>query len=207
MLLSSLLKYIFLPIFAYLLGSLPWGLVLTRIFTSTDIRKEGSGNIGATNVRRVAGTPMGILTLIGDVFKGALPVYLACRLTAPGSPLGEVYISIVAICAFSGHLFPVFLKLKDGGKGVATASGCFMVISPAAFLVSLLVFVLLICWSGRVSAGSLTASASLPVAIWKATDSSALTVCAVLACALIFYRHRDNIKRLFAGTEPSVFKK
>ena len=112
-----------LVIFAYLFGSIPFGLVLTRLFTSVDIRREGSGNIGATNVRRLAGTPLGILTLAGDVSKGALPVYLSQMVTASTIIPQEVYVSIVALAAFLGHLYPLYLKLKSGGKGVATAAG------------------------------------------------------------------------------------
>ena len=202
-----MLKFIVLPLFAYLLGSIPWGLVLTRLFTSVDIRQQGSGNIGATNVRRVAGTTLGALTLAGDVLKGALPVWLAVTITAPNELWGEIYISLVAIAAFSGHLYPVYMKFKDGGKGVATAGGCFFVISPMACVVAILVFILFICLFKRVSASSLAAAAALPVAVWYATGSGVLTGCAVVTAIFIYFRHMDNIKRLLSGAEPTVWNK
>ncbi|MFZ0612229.1 MAG: glycerol-3-phosphate acyltransferase, partial [Desulfobacterales bacterium] len=107
-----------LPLAAYLLGSIPCGLVLTRLFTSVDIRRQGSGNIGATNVRRLAGTPLGLLTLAGDVLKGAVPVYLAAQVDGLEPVVRACFVSTVALAAFSGHLFPLYLKLKGGGKGV-----------------------------------------------------------------------------------------
>jgi len=202
-----MLKFIILPLFAYLLGSIPWGLVLTRLFTSVDIRQQGSGNIGATNVRRVAGTTLGALTLAGDVLKGAFPVWLAVTITAPNELWGEIYISLVAFAAFSGHLYPVYMKFKDGGKGVATAGGCFVVISPMACVVAILVFILFVCLFNRVSAASLAAAAALPVAVWKVTGSGVLTGCAVVTAIFIYLRHIDNIKRLLSGSEPVIWNK
>ena len=202
-----MLKFVILPLFAYLLGSIPWGLVLTRLFTSIDIRQLGSGNIGATNVRRVAGTTLGALTLAGDVLKGAFPVWLAVTITAPNELWGEIYISLVAIAAFSGHLYPVYMKFKDGGKGVATAGGCFVVISPMACVVAILIFILFICLFKRVSASSLAAVAALPVAVWYVTGSGVLTGCAVVTAIFIYFRHIDNIKRLLTGAEPSIRNK
>jgi len=202
-----MLKFIVLPLFAYLLGSIPWGLVLTRLFTSVDIRQLGSGNIGATNVRRVAGTTLGALTLAGDVLKGVLPVWLAVTITAPNELWGEIYISLVALAAFSGHLYPVYMKFKDGGKGVATAGGCFVVISPMACVVAILVFILFVCLFKRASAASLAAAAALPVAVWYVTGSGVLTGCAVVTAIFIYFRHIDNIKRLLSGAEPSIWNK
>ncbi len=201
----NMLKFIALPFFAYLLGSIPWGLVLTRMFTSIDIRRQGSGNIGATNVRRLAGPALGALTLAGDALKGAVPVWLALTLVAPGGVRGESYIAVVALCAFAGHLYPVFLKFKSGGKGVATAAGCFLVISPAAGIVVILVFIMFVCWLDRVSAGSLAAAAVLPIAVWEASHSGIFTVCAVAITIFIYIRHKDNIKRLLSGTEPTLW--
>jgi len=199
-----LIKTFGLPVFAYLLGSVPWGLVLTKTFTTVDIRQNGSGNIGATNVRRLAGNTLGVLTLAGDIVKGALPVWLAMKITVPGNPWNDIYISIVALAAFSGHLYPVYTKFKQGGKGVATAAGCFLVISPMACFVAVLVFILFVCGFDRVSAGSLAASAVLPVAVWKATQSGVLAGCAAVTAGFIYIRHRENIKRLLSGTEPVI---
>lgn len=201
----TILKLFGLLIFAYLLGSIPWGLVLTGIFTSIDIRRKGSGNIGATNVRRVAGATLGALTLAGDILKGALPVYLAGTITGSIGSWGEICMSLTALFALSGHLYPVFLKFKSGGKGVATGAGCFFVLSPTACAVVILVFIMFICWCNRVSAGSLAAAAVLPVAIWHSTHSIIITGCAAITASFIYSRHRDNIKRLLAGTEPVIW--
>ena len=189
---------------AYLLGSVPFGLILTKKFASVDIRTEGSGNIGATNVRRVAGTPLGALTLAGDFLKGAIPVYIAAVLTGDKGSCGEFYIAVTAIAAFWGHLYPVFLKFKGGGKGVATAAGCFLVISPLSFLAAIMLFAVVIFFYRRVSAGSLAASAVLPFAVWVANHSVFYTFCAVIVAVFIFFRHRENIKRLLSGTEPAI---
>ena len=203
----DLLEILRLPglfVLAYLLGSVPWGLVLTKAFTSIDIRQEGSGNIGATNVRRLAGKRLGMLTLAGDVLKGAFPVWLAVKISAPDHLWGEIYISLVALAAFSGHLYPVYTKFKRGGKGVATAAGCFCVISPFSCFVAVLVFVMFVCWTNRVSVGSLAASAILPIAVWEATRSHVLVGCAVVTAMFIYIRHGENIKRLLSGTEPKI---
>ncbi|MFO7685300.1 MAG: glycerol-3-phosphate 1-O-acyltransferase PlsY [Desulfobacterales bacterium] len=196
-----------LPLLAYLLGSVPWGLILTRMFTTVDIRRQGSGNIGANNVRRVAGTPLGLLTLAGDLLKGAAPVYLAVRLSGLDPILKAGFVSVVALAAFVGHLFPLYLKLKGGGKGVATAAGCFLVISPVSILAALVVFLLIVCWSRRVSAGSLSAAVALPVAVWWSLRSPVYSGCALLMAVLIVLRHKDNIRRLIIGSEPAIGKK
>jgi glycerol-3-phosphate acyltransferase PlsY len=196
-----------LAIFAYLFGSIPFGLVLTRLFTSVDILREGSGNIGATNVRRLAGTPLGFLTLTGDVLKGALPVYLAQMVTAPPIMAQEVTVSVVVLAAFFGHLYPLYMKLKNGAKGVATAMGGLVVISPTAVLVALAAFLLAAGLSNRASAGSLTAAATLPPAFWWATRVPVFSVCALIMALWIYARHRDNIKRLLNGTEPQIRSK
>ncbi|OEU62284.1 MAG: acyl-phosphate glycerol 3-phosphate acyltransferase [Desulfobacterales bacterium S5133MH16] len=201
-----MIKFLVLPVFAYVLGSIPWGIVLTRLFTSVDIRREGSGNIGATNVGRIAGPTLGVLTLIGDMLKGAIPVWIAVVLTTPNSLWGEIYISVVSLAAFSGHLYPVYMRFKKGGKGVATAAGCFAVISPMAFVVVALVFIMFVCWLNIVAVASLAAAAVLPVAVWQATGSGVLTGCAVVTAIAIYFRHMDNIKRLFEGTEPVIWK-
>lgn len=202
--LNIFIKGFFLVLVAYLSGSLPCGLILTKCFTNVDLRKQGSGNIGATNVRRTAGNLLGALTLGGDVLKGALPVYFAMRLLPETVPGREVYLGLAALAAFGGHLYPIYLGFKDGGKGVATTAGCFLMLSPWAALVALLVFILGVCSFNRVSVGSLGAAVVLPLAVWKATGAPFLTGCSALIAALIIYRHRDNIKRLISGREPQL---
>jgi glycerol-3-phosphate acyltransferase PlsY len=200
-------KVLLVLVLAYMLGSIPWGLVLTRLFSGVDIRKVGSGNIGATNVRRAAGTRLALLAFIADFLKGAVPVWMASRLLdSPG--LGrEVLMSMVALAAFMGHLYPLYLRGKEGGKGVATAAGCFLVISPWGLGVSVLTFVLFVCLCNRVSAGSLAASAVLPLAVWYASGVWVWTACALIIAVWIFIRHRDNIVRLITGKEPVIGKR
>jgi glycerol-3-phosphate acyltransferase PlsY len=140
------------------------------------------------------------------MLKGAIPVWIAVVLATPNSLWGEIYISLVALSAFSGHLYPVYMRFEKGGKGVATAAGCFAVISPMAFMVLILVFIMFVCWLNRVAVASLVAAAVLPVAVWKATGSGILTGCAVVTAILIYFRHIDNIKRLLNGTEPVIWK-
>ena len=193
-----------LPLLAYLLGSIPWGLVLTRWFTSVDIRQHGSGNIGATNVRRLVGMPLGLLTLAGDMLKGAVPVYLASRVIGLDPALHQVFVSVTAAAAFGGHLFPFYLKMKSGGKGVATAFGCFIVMTPLGTALVLALFLLVVWLSRRVSAGSLAAAAVLAPAVWWSTRSLIYCVCALLIALMIFSRHKENIRRLLNGSEPEI---
>ena len=198
-------KAIILLLFAYLLGSVPWGVIISRLFAHSDVREEGSGNIGAYNVYRVAGMKLGIMTLVGDLLKGTVPVLAAIQwMEVPGWK-GEVLVCLVALAAIAGHLFPVFLGFK-GGKGVATAAGCLLIISPIVFLICVLVYVLVLCISGYSSAGSLSAAAVLPVAMWLFTNSVPLTGGVVVMALLIFVRHADNIQRLLDGTEHSSLR-
>ena len=186
---------------AYALGSVPFGLVLTRRFAGIDIRAAGSGNIGATNVRRLAGTKLGLATLAGDVAKGAVPVALASALFSPGE---EFVVASVALAAFAGHLHPLYLGFRGGGKGVATAAGCFLPVAPMAVFVALLVFVLFVCMTSRVSAGSLAGSAMLPLAVRVATGVPAFSAAAGIMALWIAWRHRENIGRLLRGEEPKI---
>ena len=204
---SQLAKLAGLPLLAYLLGSIPWGILITALFTSTDIRKQGSGNIGATNVRRIAGTKAGVLVLTGDVLKGSLPVYLALRLLDVADLSGQIYVVLVALAAFFGHLYPLYLGFKNGGKGVATALGCVLAVSPPAAGIALLVFLLMSCISNRASVGSLSAAAVLPVIMWIATGSHVMTLCALIFSVFVSLRHKDNILRLLTGTESVIWKK
>lgn len=198
-------KALFLPPLAYLIGSIPFGIIFTRLFSNVDIQKSGSRNIGAYNVFRLTGTKLGLMTLAGDLLKGAVPVFVSlCWVDASGWK-GELWVSIVALSAFAGHIFSIFLGFK-GGKGVATAAGCFLVLSPLVFLVCFLVYLLVLCVFGYSSAGSLSAAAILPLGVWITSHSAPLTGCAVLMAIGIFLRHSDNIKRLVGGTEHSFLR-
>jgi glycerol-3-phosphate acyltransferase PlsY len=194
-------------LFAYLAGSIPFGLILTRAFTSRDLRREGSGNIGATNARRVGGTMAGILTLAGDVLKGAIPAYMATVYFQIGHPEQDYFCGLVALASFSGHLYPVFLKFRDGGKGVATAAGCFLVLAPVATLVAFLSFISAAFISNHVSSASIVAFAVLPFAIFLTVPSKIFFIFAILISLAGILRHRDNIKRLREGIEPVIWQR
>jgi len=202
---NQFIYILMLPVFAYLMGAIPFGLILTRIFKSVDIRQIGSGNIGATNARRAGGWAIGLATLTGDVLKGAVPVYLAGVLIADsGDIICKLYVSFIALTAFSGHLYPVYLKFKTGGKGVATAAGCFAILSFGALLVSLLTFCVTVMLSKRVSAGSIAAATMMPAAVFWIDRSLILSGGAFIISILIIFKHKDNIRRLVSGTEPTL---
>ncbi|MFO7576876.1 MAG: glycerol-3-phosphate 1-O-acyltransferase PlsY [Pelovirga sp.] len=187
---------IVLIICAYLFGAIPTGVLLTRLAGKEDIRTSGSGNIGATNVYRVAGRSLGILTLIGDCLKGALPVLLALRIFE----LQGVPLALVALAAFLGHCYPVYLGFK-GGKGVATALGIFLVLSPLAVLCALIVFVLFL-WHWRfISLASIAAAATIPFAVLLTTASLPFFSVTLIIAAVVIWRHKSNIERLRSGSE------
>jgi glycerol-3-phosphate acyltransferase PlsY len=196
------LQVLLIPIGAYLLGSIPFGLVLTAVFAGTDVRRHGSGNIGATNVRRVAGNRIAAATLVADMAKGLIPALLAVVLIDPATLQGAFYAGLVAICALAGHLFPLFLRFRTGGKGVATAIGAFLGLAPAAMVIALLVFVLAVCAADRVSVGSLTSFTVLPVFVHLTGKPPLLTAWALAAAAAVIWAHRANLVRLWRGKEP-----
>ncbi len=190
---------------AYLLGAVPSGLILVKMMIRLDLRKVGSGNIGATNARRAGGWPIGIATLICDVLKGAIPVALAGWLVSgTGGTTRDLWMAAASFCAFSGHMFPVYLKFKTGGKGVATAAGCFAVLSPAALGIAVTVFVMVTGFSRRVSAGSLSAATILPLAVAWFEGPYIPFGCALIISIMVICRHRDNIRRLLMGLEPPL---
>jgi glycerol-3-phosphate acyltransferase PlsY len=171
-----------------------------------DIRRQGSGNIGATNVRRTVGTLPAAAVLFGDIAKGFLPVWWAGLLVGGSGAWPQAYGALVGLCAFAGHLYPIYLNGRTGGKGVATTAGCLLALSPAALGVSGLVFIMTACGLNRVSAASLAATAAMPLAVWYAAGSPAYTLWAGLTAAWIWIRHRENIRRLLAGREPAIWK-
>ncbi|HEX7371733.1 MAG TPA: glycerol-3-phosphate 1-O-acyltransferase PlsY [Thermodesulfobacteriota bacterium] len=185
----------FLLIFAYLLGSVPTGVILARAFSDVDPRTQGSKNIGATNIYRTAGKKLGIITLLGDILKGLIPVVIA-RATLDS----HFWIGAVALAAFLGHLYPIYLKFK-GGKGIATGLGAFLALAPLAAILSFLVFAAVVYKSRYISLGSLTATAAFPILLALLHSPAIYIPFAVIIGALIFYRHRENIQRLLAGKE------
>ncbi|WP_456432368.1 glycerol-3-phosphate 1-O-acyltransferase PlsY [Thermosulfuriphilus sp.] len=184
---------------AYLLGAIPFGLII-GLLKGRDIRRMGSGNIGATNVARCVGKPWGLLTLILDIAKAALPVYLAGKL-AP-TEIRFVLPAAVGLAAFLGHLYPVYLGFR-GGKGVATAVGVYIFLCPLALLVNIALFVAVVAKSGYVSLGSLITSLLMPALVWLLCQNLPVTILALIMAALIWWRHRENISRLLRGEEKS----
>ena len=184
-----------LLIFAYLLGSIPTGVILAKAFSDVDPRTRGSKNIGATNIYRTAGKKLGVITLVGDILKGLIPVVIA-----RGILESHLWIGAVALAAFLGHLYPVFLKFK-GGKGIATGLGAFLALSPPSALASLLVFGGVVYKWRYISLGSLAATAAFPVLLALLNPHRIYIPFALVIGALIFYRHRENIERLLAGRE------
>jgi glycerol-3-phosphate acyltransferase PlsY len=187
---------IFITLFGYLLGSVPTGIVLTRLFSKVDPRKSGSKNIGATNIYRTAGKTLGVLTLVGDMLKGAIPIWLAIMWG-----ISDLWIAIVGLSPIIGHIFPIFLGFK-GGKGVATALGIYLVISPIAVLIEFFLFAFIV-WKWRIIAlGSITCATTIPILIaFFRSDSKAYFILSVIIAALILYRHQSNIARIIQGTE------
>ncbi|HUB32433.1 MAG TPA: glycerol-3-phosphate 1-O-acyltransferase PlsY [Bryobacteraceae bacterium] len=184
-------------VIAYLLGAIPFGYLLVKWQTGSDIRAAGSGNIGATNVLRTAGRAAGFLTLLLDIGKGYLAVWLAGRLS-DHSPL---WMSLAALAVIAGHAYPVFLQFR-GGKAVASFVGAFFCLAPLAMAFEILVFVGVVAWTRHISLGSIVGAATLPLAAWLVEQSPVIVVItAAIGGLFIIYKHRSNIQRLRAGTE------
>ena len=191
---------ILFPVFGYLLGAIPFGLVIGRL-AGVDVRTEGSKNIGATNVSRVLGKKLGVFTLFCDCLKGYFPMYLAAAIL-PESDSKAMTVAITGILAVVGHMFPVYLKFR-GGKGVATGLGAFLYLSPAAIGISLIVFAASVAFSGFVSVGSLLASGLIPIWLYFLGASKLTIVTASVVAFLIWIKHRENIVRLLRGEEKT----
>src|SRR5437660_2146965 len=195
---------ILIPCAAYLLGSIPFGLLLAKLFGGGDVRKAGSGNIGATNVARVAGRLAGVLTLMFDTAKGAAAVWFAGRVTDESA----TWMMVAAFAVLLGHCFPAWLKFK-GGKGVATALGVFLALCPLAAVSALLLFLLCVAYWRYVSLGSIAAAAAMPLLIyflWAPRHAPPIIVnVGTLAIALlVIYNHDGNLHRLVEGTEQRL---
>ena len=188
-------------VIAYLLGAIPFGYLLTRFTTGKDVRSEGSGNIGATNVLRAAGPAAGIATMVLDIAKGFAAVWIAGWLT-DGSP---GWMADAALAVMVGHAFPIFLGFK-GGKAVATFTGAFLYLTPIPALAGIIVFVITVAATRYISAGSILAAATFPLGVWLIDHPTPnVVVAAVIAAAIVIYRHKENMQRMRSGKEP-VFR-
>ena len=182
---------------AYLIGAIPFGYLLVKAMTGADVRAAGSGNIGATNVLRTTGRAAGVATLLLDIAKGFLAVWLMAHLASADA----FWTSAAALAVMAGHAFPVFLRFQ-GGKAVASFVGAFLCLTPLPLAAALVVFVVVVAWTRHISMGSIVSAAVFPLAVWIVLHPAwPVVASAALAGAFIVYRHRGNIARLRAGTE------
>ena len=200
--LKSSTSLLWIPAAAYFIGSIPFGVILTKLFGAGDVRKVGSGNIGATNVARAAGPIAGVMTLLLDAAKGTVAVWLAGRF----SDESATWMTLAMLAALVGHCFPVWLKFR-GGKGVAIAAGAFLMLSPLALLGAVILFALVVAFWRYVSLASLTVAAAMPLLLyflWAPHHAPPLIVMfgALASAAIIIYKHDANIQRLLQGEEP-----
>lgn len=187
-------------IVSYLLGSIPFGYVLVRLFHHRDVRETGSGNIGATNVARTS-PALGAATLLLDALKGFAAAALA-RHFHPEAP--ALFVALAALFAIIGHMFPVWLGWR-GGKGVATALGSFFCVAPKSVLVMLAIFVILVAAFRYISLGSIVAAFCFPFLVWQMEHPGRYSIGLItIACALIILRHHENIGRLVRGNESPL---
>ena len=196
--------FVLIAAVAYLLGSIPFGLILVRVVRGEDVRLSGSGNIGATNVARTGGAKLGVATLLLDALKGYAGVAFAIAVSHREASLDVgLAAALAALCAILGHVFPVWLKFR-GGKGVATAVGAFLGLAPRAVLVVLAIFLIIVAISRYVSLGSMVASAVFPILayfLYRDTSTIADLLVMFAASLLIIFKHKANIRRLLNGTE------
>jgi glycerol-3-phosphate acyltransferase PlsY len=195
---------------AYLLGSIPAAYIAGNA-RGIDLRKHGSGNLGATNVMRVLGTKIGLLVFAFDMAKGAAPVLLFPRMIAVSAmPMGDRTIMAIlcGIAAIIGHVRPIYLKFGRGGKGVATAAGVFLALAPVQTLLTLIIFAVVLLSSGYVSLGSLTSALMLPVLLGITVGvRSPVFGISVAVAVFVFWTHRSNISRLRTGEEHRFGKR
>jgi acyl phosphate:glycerol-3-phosphate acyltransferase len=192
-----MLESIIAVVVGYGVGSLPIGYVVTRALRGIDLRRVGSGNVGAANVYRAAGLSIALIVMAIDMAKGA------CTVAAARAIGGGVVPIAAAVAAVLGHVYPVWLRFR-GGKGVATAAGVFSVLAPMATLLAAIAFVATVWVTRYVSLGSIIASATLPPLAWVTDAPLPVVLASCLTAALIIERHRPNLARLHAGTERRV---
>jgi len=192
-----LLYWIFIAFISYIIGSIPFGVFISRGIAHIDITRRGSGNIGATNVARELGLKWGLVTLALDLLKGLVPVYIFYQYLNPSS---GVAIIIVSLSTLLGHQYSLF-KRFHGGKGVATSLGIFLALAPLSATIALSVFIIIVYASDFVSLGSMIAACSMPLILLLSGGSRYLIFTSLIMAALIFFKHKENIRRLLGGEE------
>jgi glycerol-3-phosphate acyltransferase PlsY len=181
----------------YLIGAIPFGYVIVKLKTGRDVRGAGSGNIGATNVLRTTGRAAGVVTLLLDILKGFVAVWLAARVTGDDPR----WTSAAALAVMAGHAFPVFLQFR-GGKAVASFIGAFLYLAPVPLLAVLVVFAIVVTATRYISLGSIVAAGTFPLGVWLIEHPPApVWIAALIAGVFIVYRHRANIERIRNGNE------
>lgn len=190
---------------SYLIGSIPTSYIIAKLLRGIDIREHGSGNIGATNLIRVVGRIPGVIALLLDAAKGALPVVLLASIYySPQALISEPLFKVVlGLCAVSGHIWTIFLKFK-GGKGVATTIGVFIGLTPLVTTLGLLLWLVTVLLFKFVSLGSLAMAISLPLLMIIFARPIEFTALSITLCIFICYKHRSNIKKLIDGTEYKI---
>jgi glycerol-3-phosphate acyltransferase PlsY len=194
------IKGILLAVLAYFIGSISTGVILSYCFGQKNLQKEGSGNIGATNVTRLMGKKWGLLTLAGDTVKGMIPIWLGQWVLEAGSEQFFLYVTVIALSAFFGHLFPIYLHFK-GGKGVATALGIFILLAPKALMIAIPLFVLVVLWGKYISLGSIMAALSFPISLILLDYNIYVILMSFIMATAIILKHKENIRRLLKGEE------
>jgi glycerol-3-phosphate acyltransferase PlsY len=196
-----------IPLIAYALGSIPFGLLIVMATRGGDIRQSGSGNIGATNVTRTAGAFAGALTLLLDAAKGYFPVWLAARWSVGSAR----WLTIAAVCAVFGHMFPVWLGFR-GGKGVATSVGAFIPICANAVIAAAVLWIVVVFFWRYVSLGSIAAAAAMPILVYLLyapghAPPTVLSFGTMLISVAVIWKHWQNVERILAGTENRIMRK
>jgi len=192
------ITFILTVIAAYLLGAVPFGLLLSKALSKRDPREHGSGNIGATNAMRTGGKLVGILTLAADIAKSLIPVAIAVVME-----LSELWIGAIAAASFVGHIFPVYLKFQ-GGKGVATMLGAMLPWQPLATLIGVVVWIAVIGFTRYVSLASIAGALALPLLVGMTGGSVPALIVSMLFASLVTAKHASNIRRLLDGSEPTL---
>jgi acyl phosphate:glycerol-3-phosphate acyltransferase len=189
--------FVVLFVLAYLCGSIPFGVIVGKLFYGVDVRQHGSGNVGTTNVFRVLGKKAGAAVMVCDILKGWLPAFVAVQFFSPWAAI------FIAAAPVIGHMYSIFLKGR-GGKGIATGAGVVLALVPLAFAIIFITWLVLIVVTRYVSVASLTAAALVPVLTIAFSEPLPYEIAGVLVAILVWWAHRGNIQRLLAGEENRV---